>query len=343
MSPQPQDVAEEEAKTFLKIIEDSSNYMFGYNHSTGYSMIGYMCAFCRYYYPEEFIAAYLNCANNTDDILMGTELAKIKNIEIKNIKFRKSGAEYTVDKANHALYKGIASIKFCNAQIADDLLELATNQYNNFTEVLADVNTKTSVNSRQLTILIGLNYFEEFGKNQYLMQVSEIYDKFALCKIISKKKMESLGLTEYLMKKYAGKETASQYRDLDNTGLIAELSNRLENKAMSVIDQVKFEKEYLQYVVYVNPKVNQCFYVVTDYKTFKEVRKPYCVLHNIKTGEDVKARVTSIKVYQDNPFGEFSILKVPHFTKKKKKKCVNGTWQETDELENILDEYEVIK
>lgn len=45
----------------------------------------------------------------------------------------------------------------------------------------------------------------------------------------------------------------------------------------------------------------------------------------------------------ENPFGEFSILKVPHFTKKKKKKCVNGTWQETDELENILDEYEVIK
>ena len=175
------------------------------------------------------------------------------------------------------------------------------------------------------------------------MQVSEIYDKFALCKIISKKKMESLGLTEYLMKKYAGKETASQYRDLDNTGLIAELSSRLENKAMSVVDQVKFEREYLQYVVYVNPKVNQCFYVVTDYKTFKEVRKPYCVLHNIKTGEDVKARVTSIKVYQDNPFGEFSILKVPHFTKKKKKKCVNGTWQETDDLENILDEYEVIK
>ena len=71
---------------------------------------------------------------------MGTELAKIKNIEIKNIKFRKSGAEYTVDKANHALYKGIASIKFCNAQIANDLLELATNRYNNFTEVLADVN-----------------------------------------------------------------------------------------------------------------------------------------------------------------------------------------------------------
>lgn len=83
MSSQPREIAEQEAKAFLQIIEDSANYQFGYNHSTGYSMIGYMCAFCRYYYPEEFIAAYLNCANNTDDILMGTELAKIKNIEIK--------------------------------------------------------------------------------------------------------------------------------------------------------------------------------------------------------------------------------------------------------------------
>ena len=36
-------------------------------------------------------------------------------------------------------------------------------------------------------------------------------------------------------------------------------------------------------------------------------------------------------------------LKKGTSTKKKKKKCVNGTWQETDELENILDEYEVIK
>ena len=343
MSPQPKEVAEKEAKTFLQIIEDSANYQFGFNHSTGYSMIGYMCAFCRYYYPEEFIAAYLNCASNTDDIVMGTELAKIKHITMNNIKFRKSGPEYTVDKKNHALYKGIASIKFCNAQIATELIDLADNKYKTFVDALADIHSKTSINSRQLTILMGLNFFSEFGNNKYLMQVSDLYDKFATCKIISKKKMEDLGLSEYLMKKYSNKETASQYRELNNIGLITELSSRLENKPMSVVDQVKFEKEYLQYVVYTNPKVNKCFYIVTDYKTFKEVRKPYCTLHNIKTGEDIKTRVTSVKIYQDNPFGEYSILKVDSFTKKHKKKCVNGVWQETEELEDILDNYEVIK
>ena len=59
-SNQPREIAEEEAKIFLKIIEDASSYMFGFNHSTGYSMIGYICAMLRYYYPLEFVAAYLN-------------------------------------------------------------------------------------------------------------------------------------------------------------------------------------------------------------------------------------------------------------------------------------------
>lgn len=45
MSSKPREVAEKEAKTFLQIIEDSSNYQFGYNHSTGYSMIGYTLNF----------------------------------------------------------------------------------------------------------------------------------------------------------------------------------------------------------------------------------------------------------------------------------------------------------
>ena len=45
----------------------------------------------------------------------------------------------------------------------------------------------------------------------------------------------------------------------------------------------------------------------------------------------------------NNIASQGSILRINHFTKKNKKKCVNGTWTETDELENILDDYEVIK
>ena len=327
-----------------QVVENAASYSFNASHALSVGIDSLYGAYLKSHYPLEYYTVVLSLySDDMDRTAKLTDELKYFNIHIEQAKFGKSGPEYMMDKETSTIYKGIGSIKFCNTQIATELQALSSNHYDNFVDLLSDIHTKTSVNSRQLTILTGLDFFSEFGHNKYLMQVSDLYDKFATCKIISKKKMESLGLTEYLMKKYSGKETASQYRELNNVGLINELADRLEDKAMSVVDQVKFEKEYLQYVVYTNPKVNNSFYIVTDYKTFKEVRKPYCTLHNIKTGEDVKARVTSVRVYEDNPFGEYSILRVERFDKKHKKKCVNGTWQETEELENILNNYEVIR
>ena len=75
-------------------------------------MIGYLCAYLRYYYPLEFITAYLNNAQNQDDINDGTELARLKNIKIKPIKFGYSRLNYYPDKeTNSHIYKGLSSIK----------------------------------------------------------------------------------------------------------------------------------------------------------------------------------------------------------------------------------------
>ena len=327
-----------------QVVEDAAHYSFNASHALSVAIDSLYGAYLKSYYPLEYYSVVLSLYS--DDMERTAKLIdelKYFNIKIEPIKFGKSGSQYTLDKENNKIYKGIASVKYCNDQIAEELLELSKNKYNNFVELLHDIHNHTSVNSRQLTILIGLDFFSDFGQNKYLMEISDLYDKFAMVKQIKKDKMEELGLTEYLMQKYAEKETAKMYKDIDNVGLITELCERLENKSMSVVDQVKFEKEYLEYVVYTNPKVHPSFYIVTDYKTYKETRKPYCVLHNIKTGEDVKARVTNVKVYEYNPFGEYSILRIDRFSLKHKKKCIDGKWQETDELENILDNYEVIR
>ena len=327
-----------------QVVEDAAHYSFNASHALSVAIDSLYGAYLKSHYPLEYYSVVLSLYS--DDMERTAKLIdelKYFNIKIEPIKFGKSGSQYTLDKENNKIYKGIASVKYCNDQIAEELLELSKNKYNNFVELLNDIHNHTSVNSRQLTILIGLDFFSDFGQNKYLMEISDLYDKFATVKQIKKDKMEELGLTEYLMQKYAEKETAKMYKDIDNVGLITELCERLENKSMSVVDQVKFEKEYLEYVVYTNPKVHPSFYIVTDYKTYKETRKPYCVLHNIKTGEDVKARVTNVKVYEYNPFGEYSILRIDRFSLKHKKKCIDGKWQETDELENILDNYEVIR
>ena len=50
MSDKPVEVSKKEVETFLQVIEDSASYQFGYNHSIAYCLIGYMCAYLRYYY-----------------------------------------------------------------------------------------------------------------------------------------------------------------------------------------------------------------------------------------------------------------------------------------------------
>ena len=138
-SDKPREEAEKEAKAFLQIIEDSANYQFGFNHSTGYSMVGYMCAYLRYYYPTEFIAAYLNNANNEDDIQMGTQLAQIKNIQILPPAFGHSKDVYVPDSKEKKIYKGLSSIKYLSSDLSNQLYELSqTKHYNNFVELLKD-------------------------------------------------------------------------------------------------------------------------------------------------------------------------------------------------------------
>jgi len=165
-------------------------------------------------------------------------------------------------------------------------------------------------------------------------------------KQIKKDKLDGyaqFGLTEFIVKKYSEKETAKQYSQIDNYGLLNELADRLDNISMSLYEYVKFQKEYLQYVTYYNPKVADYYYIVVDFKVFKDETKPHLVLRNIKTGNEIKTRIKQSKIFKQNPFGEFSVLRIDRFTIGHKKKPINGKWIETDEEEFILDEYEVIK
>lgn len=341
-------VEEEESnrliESFIQVIIDASSYLFSLNHATPYSFLGYVVGYLRCYYKLETVTTALNIyKDDTDKCLEILQYAKKNNIEIKPIKFGKSGSDYTMDKQNNSIYKGIASVKFCNSQIADELLELSKNKYDSFIDLLKDIKEKTSLNSRQLYILTGLNFFSDFGKNKYLLNVIDIYDKFAGAKIIAKNKMESLGISEYLMTKYAGKETKYQYKEIDNQGLIKELCDRLKSECMNIVDQVKFDIEYLEYTDYTNPRMADYYYIVVEFQTYKDATKPTLILRNIKTGEELKTRIKQSNIFKMQPFGRFSILKIEGLTYIFKNKLIDGKWQSTNETEPILEEYEVIR
>ena len=327
-----------------QVVEDAARYSFNASHALSVAIDSLYGAYLKSHYPLEYFTVVLSLYS--DDMERTANLIgelPYFGIKLESIRFGKSGSDYAMDKENNTIYKGISSIKYCNTQIANELLELSKNKYDSFVELLKDIKSKTSVNTRQLSILTGLNFFKEFGENKYLLNIIDVYDKFSSCKQIKKDKLEELGLTEFLMKKYANKETAALYKEIDNIGLISELVKKLENKPMGIIEHVKFEKEYLEYITYTNPKANGEYYIITDFIQGKDVSKPRFIARNIKTGEEIRSRIKQGKIFKEYPFGLYSVLRIKEFSKEFKRKLINGEWTVTDEIEDILTDYEVIK
>lgn len=341
------------------MIQSCMAYGFCSAHAVATAVDSLYGAYLKANYPlEYYIVALSNYADDTDRTHKLVNELSYFNIKLLPIKFGKSSSEYTMDKETNSIYKGIESIKYCNSKIAEELLELSKQKdYKTFIELLDDITAKTSINSRQLEILIGLNFFSDFGNNKYLLNIYNLYNgikekgktilpSFRNCSVISKKNIDNYstyGLSEYLVKKYSNKETQSQYREIDNIGLLSELCNKIENKSMNVVEQMKFEKEYLQYIEYINPKISDNYYVVIDFKTYKKSTQPYLIVRNISSGEELKTRIKRGNIYKSKPFGEFSILKIYGFIWDFKRKKVGDDWIITDEKEPILEEYEVIK
>lgn len=335
MSDKPRDIAEDEAKTFLKIIEDASSYMFGYNHSTGYSMIGYICGYLRYYYPREFITAYLNNANNDDDIKLGTELAKQLQIPIHSIKFRHSTAKYSCDK--NGIYKGIASVKFLNDDAANDLYAIRDEKFDTFIDLLARIKD-LRVDSRKLEILIKLDFFSEFGGINYLLVCNSLFDKYYGKKQMKKEKLYEDGLDFDVIRKYAGKETPKMFSNLDSVGLINELISTIPNEKTTLRTIIAYQIENLGYVDVVDKKyAGYC--VVTDLNVDYS---PKLKLYALANGNTIPVKIDK-KIFKSQQLRRGDIIKVTRQNKKPKMRKVEGKWIETEEKEWWVTEYEYVR
>lgn len=261
-SPKPREVAEDEAKEFLKVIEDSSSYMFGYNHSVGYCLLGYLCALCRYYYPIEFTTSFLNNAANDADIQNGTLLARQRGIKIIQPRFGFSRAGYFFNKEQNVISKGLSSVKYMSEAIADELYELSQNhQYQYFTDLLRNISEFTSLDARQLDILIKIDFFAQFGNQRELFKIVELFELFkkGAAKKIRKDTIAGTEL-EPIVQKYSNGKTkngddAKSYTITSMDGILHEVEDfikRLGVDDLSVYVKAKNFKDIMGYAGYIS-------------------------------------------------------------------------------------------
>lgn len=254
----PRKQAEEEAQEYIQVIRDASSYAFNKSHAVAYSMLGYVFAYMKHYHPAEFICAFLNYADNDDDITNGTKLALERGYKIEEPTFRHGRSEYSFDNDKHIIYKGMSSIKYMNEKASEQLFAIGKQQYDNFFEVLHTIKNKTSVNARQLDLLIKLNFFKEFGNIKKLMKYVEIFDMFKQgdISIINKEKINSdtiwkvvtriaeidNGIEKVNIKKTKANGCVEIFKEL------SELLDCMNIKEFSFKDRIAWQKEFLGYI-----------------------------------------------------------------------------------------------
>lgn len=328
-SSQNYDITEEKCaeviKPFMQVILDASAYAFSWNHSDSYSAIGYICGYLRYYHPYEFLTAALNIfSSDTEKTSEITKYASKNGVKITMPKWGISRSNYAFDKDKRVIAKNLTSIKYMSSGIAEELYEIShKKKYNRFVDVLYEIDKNTSLNTRQLDILIKIDFFSEFGNQRELLMItSHFYETFkrGQAKQISKAKVDGT-LLEPIVKKYAVGVTksggiAKNYTLLDIESILRELEDAIKSiklDDLSDILKVQNFKDAMGYIGYVSGKEEdrRKLYVMD---VFELCRKKdgkqfgYSIITK-SIGSGIESRFTVFnKVYNEDPIKKNDII-----------------------------------
>ena len=342
-----------------EMIQGCMAYGFASPHAAATSLDMCYGAYLKVNYPYEYMTVCLN--NYADDAERTAKLKKeleYFNIKLTGIKFGMSRAKYSYDKEKGIITKGIGSIKYLNDAVSEQLYTLSQSRvYNNFIDLLIDIANNTALNSRQLDILIKLDYFSDFGEVNELIYINSVFSNLwvkgkgwkkqmrkstAIKNNLPLDQLEIYG--EYkLPKKYIKKDILSEeyinndisaidgtYSDLDAESLCRNL--KYDGEPLPLKDKIKAQQEFLSYIDYINPDLDSRYVVVTNLDaTYSPKFNAYC-LKNGKTSPMKVRKTRSGKAaviyttFKEKPFEEGDILYMKKCRQEPKVKMVDGEW-----------------
>ena len=298
-------------------------------------------AYLKSHYPLEFYTVALNFyQGDFERTTRLTEETKYFKIKISSPRFRHSFGTYSCDKNENIIYKGISSVKGLSKTAGDKLYTLKDNQYSTFLDLLIACK-EIGVGIADLTTLVKIDYFAEFGKIGKLLKFIDIYNELYGKKTLKKDK-------DYLVKKlflkdYCSKETDKQYSGFDSYSCLSALFDKLPNTDISLKDKINYQLMYYGYTDIIDKRASQSIWAVLDIKD--RSKNKYIDLYRVATGEQAKVKMR-VGIFDSNPFKVGDLLDIPCFNKEGKWILDNSTgkWaRSSTQFEDILNNYKIIE
>ena len=298
------------------MIQSCMAYGFCSAHAAATSLDMCYGAYLKIHHPLQY---YTVCFNNYSDDTVRTNKLKKEleyfHISLSDIKFRHSTSKYGYDTETNTIYKGMSSIKFIGDNVGNDLYALKDNEYDSFIDLLIDIK-KTSVNSKQLEILIKLNFFSEFGEINTLLKQVEYFDLIYGKKQFNVAKIKEQNLPVEIIKTHCKKQTEKIWKDFDSVELLKDIVSNAEYESTSIKDILSYQNELYGYIVYVNPHIDKRLYYVSDIRCTKAIT--IISIYEIFSGKTREVKMWTSQ-YNNNPFNVGDIIYIISLEKKHKK------------------------
>ena len=232
----------------------------------------------------------------------------------------------------------MSCIKGLNKITGDKLYSLKDKTYPTFFDLLIDCK-ENSIGIADLTILIKLDYFSEFGSIGKLLKFVEIYNELYGKKILKKDKNYSVKLL--YLKQFCSKETEKQYSGFDSIACLKSLYNKLEDIDIPIKDKINYQLQYYGYITITDKNCPAEFWVVSDITD--RGKNKFVNLYQITTGKKFKVKVRN-GVFTSKPFKVGDVLQILSFNKEGKWILNSETqkWEKSCTVfEDILNSYRV--
>ena len=312
------------------LIQSCISYGFAAPHAAATSLDMCYGAYLKVNYPLEYKVCLDNYAD--DEVRTKKLINELKyfGIKFEAVKFRHSKSNHMYDRDTNTIYKGLSSIKYISASIGDELYTLKDNSYDNFTALLIDITNNTSVNTKQLDILIKSDFFSEFGNVNKLTNINNffqrLYDKNreAFKKQIKKDKVTEAGLTDEIIKAFCYKETEKTYMQVDFYSMLCEIEKTVKYADIGLLQKISNHILYLGSTT-ISDKRYKNFACVTN---IIEKQSPIVYLYAIANGNTIEVKIPRQKFNKQKlEIGDVIYIRSLKKKKRQAKDPETGKWK----------------
>lgn len=167
------------SESVWQIISDAAGYGFNCSHAAATAFDALYIAYAKAHYPLQTYRVMLSIYSKRGDkerlAAIKNEMANAFKIGIRPIRFGDDNRDFTANMQDNVIQDAMHSIPYMSKKIAEELYQASRQRFDSWIDALVYLTENTSVNSRQMRILIKLNYFSPFGDVRKLLA---LYDEF---------------------------------------------------------------------------------------------------------------------------------------------------------------------